>query len=150
MDGLARKAEGAYKRRPTAQAPQPPLDRTDLLARELRRQPAATDYENARERHIRFVSRYQSRYVPAAAAPVGPSELEIAREHSRFVWRDEEPGSGAGLVWEERVARKYYDRLFKEYAIADLSQSEQVRRIVTPCVTARLELDHVWRTCLRS
>ncbi|KAJ1616094.1 folate-sensitive fragile site protein Fra10Ac1-domain-containing protein [Pavlovales sp. CCMP2436] len=124
-----RELQGAYKRRPTAQAAQPPPDRADLLARELRRQPAATDYENARERHRRFVSGYQSRYIPTAAAPTGPSELDIAREHSRFVWRDDETGTGVGLVWEERVARNYYDRLFKEYAIADLSQSVQHGRL---------------------
>ena len=32
------------------------------------------------------------------------------------------PEDEADTSWESRLAKKYYDRLFKEYAVADLSQ----------------------------
>jgi len=122
--------EPSFKRRPEAQAARRPVDRSELLAREHRRQPAVGDFENAYDRHRRFVAEYASRYAsrsadPAAhgGAPLGASEYAIAREHSRFIWR----ASAAPLVWEERVAKNYYERLFKEYAIADLAQYEHGR-----------------------
>jgi hypothetical protein len=111
---------GAYRNRPDARAAELPFDRNALIARELRH------YENAYHRHRLFVTEYRSRYAAApAAAAAAPSEYDIAHDHSRFIWKDDE--RGASLLWEERVARNYYDRLFKEYAIADLSQFESGR-----------------------
>jgi protein FRA10AC1 len=37
---------------------------------------------------------------------------------SRFV-RDAEDDDGS---WEKRLAKKYYDKLFKEYCLADMSR----------------------------
>ena len=39
----------------------------------------------------------------------------MIRENHKFLWDDEEPRS-----WEEQLAKKYYDRLYKEYCIADV------------------------------
>ncbi len=44
----------------------------------------------------------------------------LAEEH-RFLW---EPGEEA-QTWEERLAKTYYDKLFKEYAIADLTRYKE-------------------------
>lgn len=42
-------------------------------------------------------------------------DIDVIRENHKFLWDDEEPSS-----WEEQLAKKYYDRLYKEYCIADL------------------------------
>lgn len=50
-----------------------------------------------------------------APRPRGEDEALVA--HHRFLWDDDEtPSSSYG----EQVARKYYDSLYKEYAIANL------------------------------
>ncbi|KAF7730166.1 hypothetical protein EC973_002774 [Apophysomyces ossiformis] len=48
------------------------------------------------------------------------TEYEILREHHRFIRDDDVEAS-----WEQRVAKKYYDRLFKEYAICELKYYKQ-------------------------
>lgn len=46
------------------------------------------------------------------------SDLDVIRENHKFLWDESsEPNS-----WEEQLARKYYDKLFKEYCICDLSR----------------------------
>lgn len=55
------------------------------------------------------------------------SEAEILRRQFRFL-RSEEDDRGlehtrtAQEEWERRVAKKYYERLYREYALADLSR----------------------------
>ncbi|MFH4982763.1 hypothetical protein AB6A40_009472 [Gnathostoma spinigerum] len=49
------------------------------------------------------------------------TDYDVLRERHKFLWNDEEL-SNAASSWETRLAKKYYDKLFKEYAIADLSQ----------------------------
>ena len=49
------------------------------------------------------------------------NDLDVIREEMRFVWdEDDLPNS-----WEKRLAKKYYDKLFKEYCICDLAFYEQ-------------------------
>ncbi|XKL59997.1 hypothetical protein PGB90_001013 [Kerria lacca] len=43
-------------------------------------------------------------------------DIDVIRENHKFLWNDEEPRS-----WEEQLAKKYYDRLYKEYCICDLT-----------------------------
>mmetsp|Transcript_13564 Transcript_13564/g.36289 ORF Transcript_13564/g.36289 Transcript_13564/m.36289 type:complete len:315 (-) Transcript_13564:178-1122(-) len=127
---------GAYRCRPPARTPEP--SRREVVAqavsRELHALPRDHDYETAYERHRRFMREYgaRDRGIPSGATTgedqPRPSqhykgEYDIAREHNRFVWRDEDE-DGGNLRREERVAKKYYDRLFKEYAIVDLSRYE--------------------------
>lgn len=122
--GVAQKLSEGARNRPSAQAPSLPPNRTDLLSHELRRLPAVGDFANAYERHKQFIALYGARTSSSggpAPAP-GVSEYDIARAHSRFIWHDEADAST--LVWEERVAKKYWERLFKEYAVADLSRFE--------------------------
>ncbi|VDD80636.1 unnamed protein product [Mesocestoides corti] len=45
-------------------------------------------------------------------------DIDVIRANSRFVW---EEGDNP-VSWEERLAKRYWDRLFKEYCIADLSR----------------------------
>ncbi|XP_053688882.1 protein FRA10AC1 [Sabethes cyaneus] len=48
------------------------------------------------------------------------TDHDVIRENHRFLWDDEEIDS-----WEKQLARKYYDKLFKEYCIADLSRYKE-------------------------
>lgn len=49
-------------------------------------------------------------------------DLDVIREEHRFIWNeDDNPES----TWEKRLAKKYYDKLFKEYCISDLSRYKE-------------------------
>lgn len=48
------------------------------------------------------------------------------QENHKFLWSVEDV-SEAEKSWDLRLAKKYYDKLFKEYCIADLSQYEKNR-----------------------
>lgn len=45
------------------------------------------------------------------------TDLDVIRENHKFIWDDENPAD----TWEKQLARKYYEKLFKEYCISDLS-----------------------------
>ncbi|KAL7672606.1 hypothetical protein ACOME3_007490 [Neoechinorhynchus agilis] len=49
------------------------------------------------------------------------TEMDIVKKEHRFVWRDSDRPSE---TWNKRLAKNYYDALFKEYAICDLSHSQ--------------------------
>ena len=55
--------------------------------------------------------------VKKSRVTVMKSDFDILRENHRFL-RDDEADDAS---WESRLARRYYDRLFKEYVICDLS-----------------------------
>ncbi|XP_062927775.1 protein FRA10AC1 isoform X3 [Mobula hypostoma] len=47
------------------------------------------------------------------------TDLDVIRDNHRFLWTE---GDETDMNWEKALAKKYYDKLFKEYCIADLSQ----------------------------
>ena len=52
------------------------------------------------------------------------TDLDVLKKNHKFLWdsdSDEETDE-SGLTWGERVAKKYYARLYKEYCICDLSR----------------------------
>ena len=51
------------------------------------------------------------------------TDLDVFREQNKFIWDDSEDLSD--LSWEKRLAKRYYDKLFKEYCICDLTYFEQ-------------------------
>ncbi|OQV24450.1 Protein FRA10AC1-like protein [Hypsibius exemplaris] len=51
------------------------------------------------------------------------TDLDVIRENQKFLW-DEDDDTTA-YTWEQRLARKYYDKLFKEYCIVDLRAYKQ-------------------------
>ena len=81
------------------------------------------------ERHRKFLADYDRYYGGGAAAaaerarviraPVS-TDADVVRTTFRFL-RSEEDDAELG-AWEARMARRYYDKLFKEYCIADLSR----------------------------
>lgn len=50
------------------------------------------------------------------------TDLDVIRENHKFLWNEEDE---VDMTWEKRLAKKYYDKLFKEYCIADLSRYKE-------------------------
>uniref|UniRef100_A0A8D8ZQG0 Protein FRA10AC1 homolog n=1 Tax=Cacopsylla melanoneura TaxID=428564 RepID=A0A8D8ZQG0_9HEMI len=46
------------------------------------------------------------------------TDLDVIIENHKFLWDE----SSEPSTWEEELAKKYYDKLFKEYCICDLSR----------------------------
>lgn len=67
------------------------------------------------------------------------------------------PEDEEGLTWERRLAKKYYDKLFKEYAITDLSRYKENKVCSGPLLlqaiqqggqlayTPHLRSEHYWQ-----
>ncbi|KAI8098290.1 folate-sensitive fragile site protein Fra10Ac1-domain-containing protein [Gilbertella persicaria] len=75
--------------------------------------------EDAYSRHKQLMQEYLKRKTEPKAAYVPPTyktQKDILRENHKFVRSELDDNT----TWEERVAKKYYDRLFKEYAICEL------------------------------
>jgi hypothetical protein len=51
------------------------------------------------------------------------SDLEVLKEYHQFI-RDDEFDENNKDDWKVRLARRYYDQLYKEYALTDLSHYE--------------------------
>lgn len=49
------------------------------------------------------------------------TDQDVIRENLKFIWDESEVPE----TWEERLAKKYYDKLFKEYCICDLSRYKE-------------------------
>ena len=49
---------------------------------------------------------------------VAQSNYEILQKNFKFIWDKNERDIN---TWEETFAKSYYDKLYKEYCIADLS-----------------------------
>ncbi|XP_074518716.1 protein FRA10AC1 [Halichoeres trimaculatus] len=82
---------------------------------------------NAFERHKKFVGDYILYYGGQMAdfrrsTEKDKTDRDVLRENHRFLWRDEDEDD---MTWEKELAKKYYDKLFKEYCIADLSRYKE-------------------------
>ncbi|GFR50375.1 hypothetical protein Agub_g12589, partial [Astrephomene gubernaculifera] len=81
------------------------------------------------ERHKKLVNDYLTYYArpgDAATASAQPASIrtdaDALMQHHRFIRSDADDTDGS---WEARLAKRYYDRLFKEYAIVDLTYYKQ-------------------------
>ncbi|CAI5480798.1 unnamed protein product [Closterium sp. Yama58-4] len=80
---------------------------------------------NAFQRHQKFVHdyvRFYGRSAPSSAAPAFKTDLDVLRESYRFIRSDADDAEG---TWEQRLAKRYYDKLFKEYCVADMSRYKE-------------------------
>lgn len=66
--------------------------------------------------HHKFIKVYRS--------TIAESDSKALLANHQFV-RDDNEDSKTFTSWEIRMARKYYDQLFKEYAIADISRYKE-------------------------
>ena len=51
------------------------------------------------------------------------TDLDVIKENHKFLWDDDEEGEE--MSWGQRIAKKYYEKLFKEYCITDLSRYKE-------------------------
>ncbi|KAL9226449.1 hypothetical protein vseg_002262 [Gypsophila vaccaria] len=77
---------------------------------------------NALDRHHLFLRDYAKYYekhkLPAEKLPI-KTDQDTLREGYRFIRTDED---NMDTSWEQRLVKRYYDKLFKEYCIADMSK----------------------------
>ncbi|XP_052468078.1 protein FRA10AC1 homolog [Carassius gibelio] len=90
---------------------------------------------NAFERHKKFVSDYILYYGGKfedfrRSMSKDKTDLDVVTENHRFLWRDEDEED---MTWEKELAKKYYDKLFKEYCIADLSRYRENKYLEKIC-----------------
>lgn len=93
---------------------------------EFRRQRGSLSALNAYDRHKQLVNTYQLYYPGATTNNQRDSrndkrDIDVIKEHHRFLWDD----SPAEESWEIQLAKRYYDKLFKEYVIIDLSRFKE-------------------------
>lgn len=76
---------------------------------------------NAYDRHKKFIKDYVGFYgkekSPSIRLPV-KTDQDTLREGYRFIRSEEDDRDTS---WEQRLVKRYYDKLFKEYCIADMS-----------------------------
>lgn len=84
---------------------------------------------DAYSRHKELINNYLLT-VPGATKTVlardtsrDRNDKDVIRENHRFLW--DESSSSAQLNWEQRLAKRYYDKLFKEYCIASLERYQE-------------------------
>ncbi|CRL07168.1 CLUMA_CG020156, isoform A [Clunio marinus] len=79
------------------------------------------------------------------------SDKDVILENLKFIWNENDiPES-----WEERIAKKYYDKLFREYCICDLSKYKENRianrfRIEKEVITGKGQFICGEKSCQRS
>ncbi|XP_067940666.1 protein FRA10AC1 homolog isoform X3 [Watersipora subatra] len=80
---------------------------------------------NAYARHKELVNNYLMYYGGKISdfdnKSAHRNDRDIIRENHQFVWEEGEEGES----WDKKLAKKYYDKLFKEYCLADLSRYKE-------------------------
>jgi protein FRA10AC1 len=98
-------------------------------------QKAGMNIQSAFDRHKTLVNNYLSYHGSAGRKAMRldktkfKRDIDVVKENHKFLWEDgdgdeENPKS---LSWEQRIAKKYWDKLFKEYAITDLTYYKKNR-----------------------
>ena len=85
---------------------------------------------NAYDRHKQLVNEYLLYHAGATEkmrrdTTRDRNDLDVIRENHRFLWEDK--GDEEELTWGQRLAKKYCQKLFKEYCICDLSRYKDNR-----------------------
>ncbi|EGD78094.1 hypothetical protein PTSG_08973 [Salpingoeca rosetta] len=78
----------------------------------------------AHERHQRFIRDYVMWYGDGQAflesqRPQVRNDYDVIAEQHRFVWDDKDTEE---MDWEKQLAKRYHDKLFKEYCLVDLAR----------------------------
>ncbi|CAK9140383.1 unnamed protein product [Ilex paraguariensis] len=103
--------------------------KSQIFDREARKQQYQSHIRglNAYDRHKKFLDDYVDFYGKERSTkeklPV-KTDQDTLREGYRFIRSEEDD---MNLSWEQRLVKRYYDKLFKEYCIADMSQYKSGR-----------------------
>jgi protein FRA10AC1 len=100
---------------------------SEVAADEGRRQRYHMLSLNAYDRHKQLVNEYFLYYRGATAnlkrdTSRDKTDLDVIRENHRFLWEQEDESE---LTWGQRLAKRYCQKLFKEYCICDLSRYKE-------------------------
>eukprot|EP00270_Netrium_digitus_P017118 TRINITY_DN6234_c0_g1_i4.p1 TRINITY_DN6234_c0_g1~~TRINITY_DN6234_c0_g1_i4.p1 ORF type:complete len:215 (-),score=55.77 TRINITY_DN6234_c0_g1_i4:286-930(-) len=85
---------------------------------------------SAYDRHKKFIVDYVNFYKQgqqkdasssSSARPIR-TDHDTLRETYRFIRTEEDD---AGATWEQRLARRYYNKLFREYCLADMTRYKE-------------------------
>ncbi|CAG7888220.1 unnamed protein product [Brassica rapa] len=98
--------------------------RSEIYDREERKQQYQAHIRglNAYERHKKFLKDYVRFYgkdKPTEVKLPVKTDHDTLREGYRFIRSEEDDLNPS---WEQRLVKRYYDKLFKEYCIADMSR----------------------------
>ncbi|ESO07174.1 hypothetical protein HELRODRAFT_110669 [Helobdella robusta] len=79
---------------------------------------------DAYSRHKKFINDYILYYGGSMSdfkrdSSKDKTDFDVIKEHHKFLWDEDECETQKS--WEKRLAKKYYDKLYKEYCIADLT-----------------------------
>ncbi|KAJ8789318.1 hypothetical protein J1605_021845 [Eschrichtius robustus] len=90
---------------------------------------------DAYQRHTKFVNDYILYYGGKKEdfRRLGENDkidMDVIRENHRFLWNEEDE---MDMNWEKRLAKKYYDKLFKEYCVADLTRYKENKLSAGTC-----------------
>ncbi|CAM8963988.1 unnamed protein product [Rhodiola kirilowii] len=97
--------------------------RSSIYDREERKQQYQAHIRglNAYDRHNKFLKDYVAFYGNEESKSERPpvrTDHDTLREGYRFIRTEEDD---MDTSWEQRLVKRYYDKLFKEYCIADMS-----------------------------
>ncbi|KAL6073099.1 FRA10A associated CGG repeat 1 [Balamuthia mandrillaris] len=84
---------------------------------------------DAYSRHKKFINDYvlfygrNKDFMRGSSSSAARTESQILKEQYRFLRTEEDDQAENALeAWEKKLAKKYYDKLFKEYCIVDLTR----------------------------
>merc|ERR1712110_267818 len=82
---------------------------------------------NAYDRHKLLINEYFLYYTESTKrfdrdTTRDKTDYDVVKSNHRFLWDDTETND---LTWEQKLAKKYYEKLFKEYCVCDLSRYKE-------------------------
>ena len=88
---------------------------------------------NGYDRHKKLVNNYLMYYGGrnsdfARDSSKDKRDIDVIRENHQFLWDeddDDDDDEEGGRSWERNLAKKYWDKLYKEYCICDLSRYKE-------------------------
>lgn len=87
--------------------------------------PINLDRYTDKERHNYILHHYVLPTTIEGKSHKHKRDIDVIRENHRFLWDEENEADIGGLSWEQRLALRYYRKLFKEYCIADLTRYKE-------------------------
>ena len=66
------------------------------------------------------------------------TDLDVIKENHQFLWEEDDPID----TWGKQLAKKYHDKLFKEYCICDLRKYKENK--VTGFLFTLIKFTNVW------